>query len=162
VSNSLKGYKPDSARWPVLRNGVIFFKGTNVACFILNRSRGGAGLVLQNDVALPLVFDLEIDGENMRRRCVAIWRDQCRIGVSFDMERVTQAAQDEEPVEVQPTLVPLLPAKEQEQDVAHLLSDLRLVALTGPTKTTAMAGTEATASVPAQPEIPHPYKDSGG
>jgi hypothetical protein len=84
----------------VLRHGAVFFNGMSVVCFVLNRSRAGAGLVLQSDVALPLVFELEIDGENMRRRCVAIWRDQCRIGVSFDMDRVAQAAQDERPVEL--------------------------------------------------------------
>jgi hypothetical protein len=120
VSSSLKGYKPDSARWPVLRHGVIFFGGLRVACFILNRSRAGAGLVLQCDVAVPLIFDLEIDGENMRRRCVAIWRRHCRVGVSFDMERAAEIAQDNGPAEKHAAFQSAIRGKEQ--SIAHLLS----------------------------------------
>jgi hypothetical protein len=160
--SSLKGYKPDSPRWPVLRNGIIFFKDMSVACFILNRSRGGAGIVLQSEVDLPLVFDLEIDGENMRRRCVAIWHDQCHIGVSFDMDRITQAASDDEAIEVQAPLAPLLPEKEHEQSWAGLLSVPHLVAPADLTKTAVMTSTEAAVNAPEQPEIPNRYKDRYG
>jgi hypothetical protein len=103
VSDGLKGYKPDTARWPVLRHGAIYFQEMSIGCFILNRSRGGAGLVLQHDVPLPLVFDLEIDDENMRRRCVAVWRDQCRLGVSFNSDGLARVEQDDGPVDVAAT-----------------------------------------------------------
>jgi hypothetical protein len=159
--SGLKGFRPDSPRWPVLRNGIVFFKDMSVACFILNRSRGGAGIVLQSDVAIPLVFDLEIDGENMRRRCVAIWRDQCRIGVSFDMDRVTQAAPDEE-TEVQAPLAPLLPEEEKEQSWADLLSVPHFVAATDLIKTVVATSIEAVATAPEQLEIPNGYKESRG
>ena len=119
MSGSLKGFKPDSARWPVLRHGLIFSADASIACFVLNRSRGGAGLVLQRDVPLPLVFDLEIDGENMRRRCLAVWRDRCRIGVSFDMERAAEVAQDDGPFEESARAQPALLGKER--SLVHLL-----------------------------------------
>ncbi len=152
MDSNLKGYKPDSARWPVLRNGVIFFKG--------NRSRGGAGLVLQNDVVLPLVFDLEIDGENMRRRCVAIWRDQCRIGVSFDIDRITHAVQDGGPVEVQAAREPA--STEKEQSPEHLPSIMRFAALTNAYKTAVMTSTEAAAHRPEHPDLANRHKGSRG
>ena len=141
MSGSLKGFKPDSARWPVLRHGLIFSADASIACFVLNRSRGGAGLVLQRDVPLPLVFDLEIDGENMRRHCVAVWRDQCRVGVSFDMARATEAAQGDELITQDAVRQPALPAKER--SLAHLLSVLRFVGLTDVYKAAVLAKADA-------------------
>lgn len=141
MSGSLKGFKPDSARWPVLRHGLIFFRDVSVACFVLNRSRGGAGLVLQREVSLPLVFDLEIDGENMRRRCLAVWRDQCRIGVSFDMERAAEIAPDDGPLEESAAYQPALLGKER--NLAHLLSVLRFVRLTNVYKAAVLARADA-------------------
>jgi hypothetical protein len=124
----------------VLKHGLIFFNDRSAACFVLNRSRGGAGLVLEGDIAVPLVFDLEIDGENSRRRCVAVWRDQCRVGVSFDMDRLAQAAQHEGPLlgpgrqtafaafRLHPAILRPAPLT-KEQSVARLLSVLRFVEL---------------------------------
>ena len=156
MSNSLKGFRPDSARWPVLRHGLIYSRDVSVSCFVLNRSRGGAGLVLQSDVALPLVFDLEIDGENMRRHCVAIWRDQCRIGVSFDMERVTENAWDHGGVA---EIAVQQPAPlGQEQSLAHLVSVLRFVALTNVYKPAVLARTNADLT---PPDSLDPIKRSG-
>jgi hypothetical protein len=117
-----------------------FSRNASVACFVLNRSRGGAGLVLQRDVPLPLVFDLEIDGENMRRRCLAVWRDRCRIGVSFDMERAAEVAQDDGPFEESARAQPALLGKER--SLVHLLSVLRFVGLTGVYKAAVLAKTD--------------------
>jgi hypothetical protein len=52
-----------------------------------NISTGGTGLVLDRDVPIPLSFDLEIDGEHIRRRCLLVWRNDCLLGVSFDPDR---------------------------------------------------------------------------
>ena len=82
--------------------------------------------MLQSDVALPLIFDLEIDGENMRRRCVAIWRRHCRVGVSFDMERAAEIAQDNGLAEKHAALQLAMLGKEQ--SIGHLLSILGFVA----------------------------------
>ena len=54
---------------------------------MLNISTGGAGLVLDSDVPLPFSFDLEIDGEQIRRRCLVVWRNDCLLGVSFNLDR---------------------------------------------------------------------------
>jgi hypothetical protein len=124
---------------------VIFFGGLKVACFVLNRSRAGAGLVLQSDVALPLVFDLEIDGENMRRRCVAIWRHHCRVGVSFDIARAAEIAQDNGPAEKHAAFQSAILGKEQ--SIADLLSILRFVALSDVQKIAVLARTDGNACV---------------
>jgi hypothetical protein len=55
------------------------------------------------------------------------------------------AAQDEEAIEVQATLVPLLHEQEEEPGWARLLPIPGFVAAAGLTKTTAMASTEAAA-----------------
>ena len=84
VENVLKHHKNDSQRKMVLKSGTISFRGTSVACVVLNISNGGAGLVVESDVAIPFMFDLAIDGEPVRRRCQVVWRIECRIGVLFD------------------------------------------------------------------------------
>jgi hypothetical protein len=96
MHNSFKDHKLDGVRRPLLRHGVIIFRGQAVPCFVLNISNGGAGLVLANDVTVPFVFDLEIDGERIRRRCLAIWRNDRHMGVSFDMNRLAQAMEQAE------------------------------------------------------------------
>ena len=160
MSNGLKGYKPDTARWPVLRHGLIFFKGGSAVCFVLNRSRGGAGLVLQSDLTLPLVFDLESDGENMRRRCMAVWRDQCRLGVSFDLDRLAEVAPDDGSVEEQLFSEPALLAREQ--SLARLRSVLRFVGLANVYKTAVMARADEATRVPENLDIPSRYKSGRG
>ena len=71
----------------VLKGGTISFHGTTIGCFVLNISTGGAGLVVESDVAIPFLFDLEIDGEQIRRRCTTVWRNDLQIGVTFDFDR---------------------------------------------------------------------------
>jgi hypothetical protein len=83
----LKGYHADGPRKIVLKGGLISFQDTSVGCFVLNISTGGAGLVLDSDIAIPFSFELEIDGERTRRRCLVAWRNDCHLGVSFDVDR---------------------------------------------------------------------------
>ena len=144
----------------MLRHGLVFFRSGSVVCFVLNRSRGGAGIVLQSDVPLPVVFDLEIDGENMRRRCMSVWRDQCRLGVSFDIDRLAQVEPDDEPVGDADLFQPALLAREQSLD--RLLSVLRFVGLANAYKTVVMARADATPRVPESPNLPNEIKSGRG
>jgi hypothetical protein len=82
----LKAHPTDGPRKIVLKGGSIHFEETHLGCFVLNISTGGAGLVLDSNAAIPLSFDLEIDGERPRRRCRVVWRNDCHLGVSFDLD----------------------------------------------------------------------------
>jgi hypothetical protein len=79
-----KKHRIDSRRTAVGQFATITLGSKRLPCLVLNISGGGAGLVLQDDVLLPAVFDLEMPGERGRRRCVTIWRTDRRLGVSFD------------------------------------------------------------------------------
>ena len=83
----VKAYHADGPRKIVLKGGLIRFQDISVGCFVLNISTGGAGLVLDSDAAIPFSFELEIDGERIRRVCQVVWRNDCHLGVSFDADR---------------------------------------------------------------------------
>jgi hypothetical protein len=87
MQKMLKAYHPDGPRKIVLKGGSICFQDTAIRCFVLNISTGGAGLVLDSEIPIPFSFDLEIDEERVRRRCLVAWRNDCHIGVSFDLDR---------------------------------------------------------------------------
>jgi hypothetical protein len=80
----MQSFKNDTERKMVLKAGKISFHDISIGCFVLNISNGGAGLVVESDTAIPYQFELEIDGERVRRRCVVIWRNDRQLGVSFD------------------------------------------------------------------------------
>jgi hypothetical protein len=82
-----KAHQVDGPRKIVLKGGLISFPGKSLGCMVLNISTGGAGLVLDSDVPIPFSFDLEIDGESTRHRCLVVWRNDCSLGVSFDLDR---------------------------------------------------------------------------
>jgi hypothetical protein len=82
----LRAYRVDGPRKIFLKGGLISFQDTSVGCFVMNISTGGAGLLLDSDVAIPFAFELEIDGERVRRRCLVAWRNDCHLGVSFDLD----------------------------------------------------------------------------
>jgi hypothetical protein len=88
VNTRLKRYKTDSQRSVLMKRGTIFFRETSVGCLVLNISSGGAGIAVESDVAVPFAFDLEIEGEPIRRRCVVVWRLERRLGVTFELDRV--------------------------------------------------------------------------
>jgi hypothetical protein len=50
----------------------------------LNISVGGAGLIVESEIAIPFSFDLEIGEDCVRRHCRIVWRNDHQIGVSFD------------------------------------------------------------------------------
>lgn len=83
----LKKFKKDSRRTILMKGGTIFFRDISLGCVVLNLSAGGAGLVVDGDAALPFAFDLIIDGEPFRRRCLVVWRIDRRVGVTFDLDR---------------------------------------------------------------------------
>ena len=85
--SALKSYKPDSRRRLVLKAGTVSFPGMSIGCFVLNISNGGAGLVVESDIAIPLSLDLEISEERVRRRCTLVWRNERQLGVSFDSDQ---------------------------------------------------------------------------
>lgn len=87
MQNALKNYKYDGRRKTILKTGTISFQGTSIGCFVLNISVGGAGLIVESDVAIPFLFDLEIDEGRIHRRCVLVWRNDRQIGVSFEFDR---------------------------------------------------------------------------
>jgi hypothetical protein len=70
-----------------MKSGTIYFRDLSVGCLVLNISTGGAGLVVDGDIALPFTFDLAIDGEPARRHCLVVWRIDRRLGVTFEQER---------------------------------------------------------------------------
>ncbi|MBR0897431.1 PilZ domain-containing protein [Bradyrhizobium tropiciagri] len=72
----------------MIKRGTIFFRNTRVGCVVLNISTGGAGLAVEGDEAIPLAFDLEIESEPIRRRCVLAWRLERRLGVTFEFDRM--------------------------------------------------------------------------
>ena len=82
----LKKFKKDSRRTILMKAGTIFFRDISLGCVVLNLSTGGAGLVVDGEVALPFAFDLIIDGEPYRRRCLVVWRIDRRLGVAFDFD----------------------------------------------------------------------------
>jgi PilZ domain len=87
MQKMLKAYQADGPRKILLKGAQISFQDTSVGCFVLNISTGGAGLVLDSDVPIPFSFELEIDGARTRRRCLVVWRNDCHLGVSFDLDR---------------------------------------------------------------------------
>lgn len=88
MSATIKRYKTDSQRTILMKRGTIFFRDSSVECVVLNISTGGAGLALESDVAVPFAFDLEIESEPIRRRCKLVWRLECRLGVTFEFDRM--------------------------------------------------------------------------
>ncbi len=84
MNETCEACQTDVPRKIVLKPGSISFQEMNIGCFVVNISTGGAGLVIEGDVHIPFSFDLEIDGERVRRRCLVVWRNDRRIGVSFD------------------------------------------------------------------------------
>jgi hypothetical protein len=87
MQKMLKAYHMDGPRKIVLKGGSIRFQDATIRCFVLNISSGGAGLVLDSEIPIPFSFDLEIDEEGARRRCLVAWRNDCHIGVSFELDR---------------------------------------------------------------------------
>jgi len=65
-------------------------------CVVRNMSEMGAMLVVPDTVLLPATFDLEIAQKQRTYHAVVRWRDETRIGVSFEstIEAANSAAGD--------------------------------------------------------------------
>lgn len=88
MNTTLKRYKTDSQRTALMKRGTIFFDDASIECLVLNISTGGAGLAVEGDVAVPLSFELEVESEPIRRRCMVAWRLERRLGVTFEVDRM--------------------------------------------------------------------------
>ncbi|WP_245313197.1 PilZ domain-containing protein [Bradyrhizobium macuxiense] len=93
MNATLKRYKTDSQRTVLMKRGTIFFRDTEIGCLVLNISTGGAGLAVENDAPIPFAFNLEIESEPIRRRCVVAWRLERRLGVTFEFDRMQRPEQ---------------------------------------------------------------------
>jgi PilZ domain len=65
--------KPARTYWP---------NGDSSACTVYNLSDTGAKLELDGPV--PQNFELVIDGEDVSRTCVVVWRREKTVGIRFD------------------------------------------------------------------------------
>lgn len=90
MENTLKNYKHGGRRESVLKAGTIAFRNTSIGCFVLNISAGGAGLVVDSSIQLPVTFDLRIDGGPIHRCCL-VWRIEDQMGVAFDFDPANRA-----------------------------------------------------------------------
>jgi PilZ domain len=72
-----------SARRRTIKGGKILLNGGGsvLDCTVSNISKSGAMIKIENAIAVPENFDLQVDGEV--RRCLAVWRLMNRIGVKF-------------------------------------------------------------------------------
>jgi hypothetical protein len=75
-----------SNRTLTLRTGTIMSAGAHrrksgVACAVLDLSGTGACLLLPEDVVVPKVFTLVMDGSGERLDCTVKWQSGCRVGV---------------------------------------------------------------------------------
>jgi hypothetical protein len=69
-------------RRKIIKGGRAFWlNGDSSECTVYNLSEGGAHLEIRGPA--PNAFDLEIDGDQVRRSCSVIWRRGKRIGVKF-------------------------------------------------------------------------------
>ena len=72
-------------RLRALKSGKIVFDRRNcvIDCMVRNLSAGGACLVLPSTVGIPDRFDLVIRTETYPRSCRVAWKDDTRVGVTF-------------------------------------------------------------------------------
>jgi hypothetical protein len=72
-------------RHRTLKRGKIVFDRRNcvIDCMVRNVSAAGACLELPSTVGVPDRFDLLIARETYPRRCRIAWKDDTRVGVTF-------------------------------------------------------------------------------
>jgi hypothetical protein len=71
-------------RQRVLKAGIIEFGDSKVDCLIRNVSATGAALEVNSPLWFPDVFVLVMTSDGSSRRCHIVWRNEKRIGVTFD------------------------------------------------------------------------------
>jgi hypothetical protein len=79
------GRSPRRASSPVLKLGLIEFSGGGaIPCAVKNLSASGAALEFESALDIPDRLTLPMPPEPIKRQCHVVWRDQKRIGVSFE------------------------------------------------------------------------------
>jgi PilZ domain-containing protein len=76
--------KRTAQRTRVLKAGMIEFPGGAFSCMVRNLSDGGAALDIPSLAGIPDEFSLHLPIEGMRFQCRSVWRNERRIGVTFD------------------------------------------------------------------------------
>jgi hypothetical protein len=76
--------KRNEQRNRVLKAGMIEFPGGAFSCMVRNLSNGGAALDVPSLAGIPNEFSLYLPIEGMRFSCRSVWRNERRIGVTFD------------------------------------------------------------------------------
>jgi hypothetical protein len=71
-------------RKPVLMSGAIEFAGSALNCLIRDISISGAALDVTNTHDIPDRFDLVFKADGTHIPCQVVWRQEERIGVTFD------------------------------------------------------------------------------
>ncbi len=71
-------------RHPILGAGTILFRGSRIDCAIVNISIGGANIEVDDEWGIPDSFHLLMAGEIGDRLCRVVWRNERRIGVTFE------------------------------------------------------------------------------
>jgi len=68
----------------VLKSATIEFDRSAFSCTVRNISEVGAALDLPSSFGIPHEFQLVIETNQVTRQCRTIWRQENRIGVTFD------------------------------------------------------------------------------
>ena len=76
--------KRNEQRSRVLKAGMIEFPGGAFSCMVRNLSNGGAALDVPSLTGIPSEFSLLLTIEGLRFSCRSVWRNERRIGVTFD------------------------------------------------------------------------------
>jgi hypothetical protein len=76
--------KRTAQRTRVLKAGMIEFPGGAFSCMVRNMSNAGAALDVPDLAGIPDEFSLHLPIEGLRFHCRSVWRNERRIGVTFD------------------------------------------------------------------------------
>jgi len=68
----------------VLKSGIIEFNGGAIDCVVRNISDTGAALDVASPLGIPAEFNLLLSGTRAHQRCRVVWRQEKRIGVTFE------------------------------------------------------------------------------
>ena len=71
-------------RQRVLKSGIIEFNGGAIDCVVRNISDTGAALDVASPLGIPSEFNLLLSGTRTHQRCRVVWRQEKRIGVTFE------------------------------------------------------------------------------
>ena len=76
--------KRTAQRNRVLKAGTIEFPGGAFSCMVRNMSEAGAALDVPSLAGIPNEFSLLLSIEGIRFHCRCVWRNERRIGVTFE------------------------------------------------------------------------------